>query len=885
MWWSAVLCVCVLAATLPEYNGERVPCRYQQEACECNEDWRECEFELEIEELQTFTSYQLQEGRMPVRGSGGATYYFNDRGEYVSVREDAGSCYITPPFTSEEIFQDNDCSIPATVDGKTFRSFIGVNGLIPGPTLIVYEGQYVAVDVTNRLTSEGTSIHWHGIHQRNTSWMDGVGLISHCPIKAGSSFRYIFRATPPGTHWYHSHTGAQRTDGLFGALIVKERTANLESITAALRLGEFVDEPGSYTISLLDWQRESSLDLFTQIHSTLGFYTDREVDEIPNEMHTRYERTRSSDGVEVGPVPYWSGLINGRGRHALPNTEVVNRRQTRLSIFDVDPGNLYRFRLIGAQSLYAYMFSIDEHQLTVIATDGVFIEPTTVDFIIIHSGERYDFLLNTNAPSRGNYWIRAQTLEVDTTSRFLPGHTAEAILHYNTASMPLSRSSYSEVTSTPVQCSPTNMCQAINCPFERFPATFGINCIHLHTLMALQDSPELPPLLQPNDIKFFNFGFEGDRQTSAINGRNFILPMAPYQTYSGQYVRDMEDTNIQTCQNCRQELRTVNGRQMYMPSEACTCIHVETIGGSSFNSDESQQPTVMMVLSAVGDMQSGNRNFSHPVHLHGHSFYVVHIEHGTTPDGVLTDNAREVVCDQDDFLCLSPDWRGGSQPAFLQRYSDDEMTFRRNTIRKDTVIVPAGGYVVIAFRANNPGYWFLHCHIESHQLEGMAVLIQEYPDSEHNPPPNGINNCTNFYWTFEEFYQAISGTLPTTTPFPINSPGVIGIIAGLGVSGVLNIILFIVTVTLACTCCKQRKKLKTYKTSPQIPEAKHQPTEPKPSPTHQVKQTHTHYVQQTGQDRQVTMTGVSVSGGNVFAMQQMQSPSMMQQTSVVKVGL
>ena len=760
----------MLAAVLPEANGEQVPCRYQQEVCECNESWRECEFELEIEELQTFTSYHLREGRIPVRGSGGATYYFNDRGEYVSVRyniPDAGSCFnFSQSFLSEETFTNNSCSIPATVDGISFRSFIGVNGLIPGPTLIVYEGQYVAVNVTSRLTSEGTSIHWHGIHQKRTPWMDGVGLVSHCPIKAGSSFRYIFRATPAGTHWYHSHTGAQRTDGLFGALIVKEPSANLESITAALGLGNFEDQPGSHTLSLLDWQRESSLDLFTHIHSTLGFYTNRPVDEIPNEMHTRYERTVSSDRVEVGPVPYWSGLINGRGRHALPDTE-VNRRQTRLSTFNVEPGNLYRFRLIGAQSLYAYMFSIDGHQLTVIATDGVFIEPVMVDFIIIHSGERYDFLLNTSAPEE-NYWIRAKTLEVNTTTgQFLPGHTAEAILHYNTASMPLLEPDYDQVESTPPQCNSTNQCTAINCPFERFPATFGINCVHLHNLTALQDSPELPPLVQPNDTMFFNFGFEGDRQTSAINGRNFILPTAPYQTYSGQYMRDRDDSNVQTCDNCQQQI--IDGSPM--PSESCTCIHVAAINESSFNSNETQQPTVMMVLSAVGNITLRNRDFSHPIHLHGHSFYVVHIGHGNTPDGVLTDNARDVVCDQYDFLCINPRWEGGNQPAFLQQYSDDGMTFRRNTIRKDTVIVPAGGYVVIAFRANNPGYWFLHCHIESHQLEGMAVLIQEYPDSEHSPPPDGINNCTNFYWSFEEFNRTITGTAA-----PTQAPGIIAFI-------------------------------------------------------------------------------------------------------------
>ena len=29
-----------------------------------------------------------------------------------------------------------------------------------------------------------------------------------------------FLADPPGTHWYHSHLGTERTDGLSGALIV-----------------------------------------------------------------------------------------------------------------------------------------------------------------------------------------------------------------------------------------------------------------------------------------------------------------------------------------------------------------------------------------------------------------------------------------------------------------------------------------------------------------------------------------------------------------------------------------------------------------------------------------------------------------------------------------
>jgi hypothetical protein len=38
---------------------------------------------------------------------------------------------------------------------------------------------------------------------------------------------------------------------------------------------------------LLDWQRESSLDLFVQIHSSLGYYEDTAVDEVPKRNNRR----------------------------------------------------------------------------------------------------------------------------------------------------------------------------------------------------------------------------------------------------------------------------------------------------------------------------------------------------------------------------------------------------------------------------------------------------------------------------------------------------------------------------------------------------------------------------------------------------------------------
>ena len=115
------------------------------------------------------------------------------------------------------------CTDPITVDSTTFKTILAINKQFPGPTLIVREGQIVAVDVHNNLSTEGITVHWHGQHQMKTNFMDGVGLVTQCPIQPGSSFRYILEASPSGTFWYHSQMGSQRANGLFGALIVKKK--------------------------------------------------------------------------------------------------------------------------------------------------------------------------------------------------------------------------------------------------------------------------------------------------------------------------------------------------------------------------------------------------------------------------------------------------------------------------------------------------------------------------------------------------------------------------------------------------------------------------------------------------------------------------------------
>ena len=48
-----------------------------------------------------------------------------------------------------------------------------------------------------------------------------------------------------------------------------------------------------------------------------------------------------------------------------------------------------------------------------------------------------------------------------------------------------------------------------------------------------------------------------------------------------------------------------------------------------------------------------------------------------------------------------------------------------NPPRRDVALLPKGGYLIIAFKADNPGSWLLHCHIAWHASSGLAMQIME----------------------------------------------------------------------------------------------------------------------------------------------------------------
>jgi len=715
------------------FDSNVVSCSDKTPICECpNPEEETCTFsELEVTELQTFVSYKYEkkEEKVPVEtyasgtkryvppvmmslflkrlqtkankhDSPGDVYYLSGRGfttalppkphdEDTFLPPEYGKCFFSEQITNDQFFEDHNCSSPATVDGVTYRMYIGVNGQMPGPTLIAYENQVVKIRVRNKLTSEAISVHWHGFHQDLTPWMDGVGFISQPPILPGAYFDYIFNVSEPGSYWYHSHVGAQRTDGLFGAFIVKEAKGKTINDYEELTGGEEVeDKPQNHTLTLLDWERESSLSVFVRIHSTLGFFPNNEIGRVPSQFVSLNNRSRSIDGVEVGPVPFWSGLINGKGRHTRETYSV-------LSEFKVNKGHNYRFRLIGAQSLYAFKFSIDMHKLTVIASDSRFIKPRKVDYIIIHAGERYDFILHADQEV-SNYWIRAETLEANVRDT----HLAEAILHYEGAEEPDPWNKYVDIKDRKRTCSWRRKCSALNCPFKEFPYSMHTSCIHLDQIEAFSRSgdeeEEVPPHLLPADDDnqlFFNFGFEGRSLTSAINGFNFHLPTTPYQTYCDQYDADLNNKDGES-EDGVCHLFNPTPEDDDKSVDYLSCIHVRTIAQSAqYQRDQKSYPSINFVLSAVGNIDKKLNDFSHPIHLHGHHFRVIAVEHGEyNRDKTLKDNNKDVTCGnldgETDLRCHNPKWANGL-PHHLEKFHNPKRV--KNAVLKDTVIVPAGG--------------------------------------------------------------------------------------------------------------------------------------------------------------------------------------------------
>ena len=259
------------------------------------------------------------------------------------------------------------------------RMAFAVNGSVPAPTLRWKEGDTVTVRVSNTL-NEMTSIHWHGIVLPAN--MDGVPGVSFHGVRPDETFVYRFTVRQSGTYWYHSHSGFQEQRGLYGALIIDPSRPEPFSCDRehVVMLTDWTDENPERVFAKL--KKQSSYYNFHQ--RTLGdFFGDIRKNGLDATLADRRMwaemRMNPTDIADVSGATY-TYLMNG-----------VPPAGNWTGIFK--PGERVRLRVINGSAMSYFDVRIPGLKMTVVAADGQYVHPVTVDELRIATAETFDVLV------------------------------------------------------------------------------------------------------------------------------------------------------------------------------------------------------------------------------------------------------------------------------------------------------------------------------------------------------------------------------------------------------------------------------------------------------------------------------------------------------------
>jgi manganese oxidase len=193
-----------------------------------------------------------------------------------------------------------------TAVGMSFAA-LAYNGMVPGPTIRVTEGDKVRLNVTNEMT-QSTAVHFHGLLVPNA--MDGVPFITQPVITPGTTSTYEFTIRNAGTHMYHSHHNAaeQVTRGLLGAFIVDPADTSREPEVDADYIMVLNDSTLGFTIN------GKSFPYTQPIVATLGQkirvrYMNEGYMIHPMHLHGIPQLVFAKDGYHL-PSPYMCDTLN-----------------------------------------------------------------------------------------------------------------------------------------------------------------------------------------------------------------------------------------------------------------------------------------------------------------------------------------------------------------------------------------------------------------------------------------------------------------------------------------------------------------------------------------------------------------------------------------------
>ena len=265
-------------------------------------------------------------------------------------------------------------NVAVRVDGKISRA-VGVNGTVPAPLIRLKEGQKVRLKVTNTLDEE-SSIHWHGLLVPFA--MDGVPGVSFPGIAARSTFTYEFPLVQSGTYWYHSHSGYQEEDGLYGPIVVDPAGADPVAFER------------EHVLVLSDHSPMSGATIFRKLKQMGGGYFNHQRLTLSGQLAgrdlTAAERREWAkmrmDPADIADVTgsTYTYTVNGHG----PSDNWTG-------LFKA--GERVRLRIINAAAQTNFNVRIPDLPMTIVASDGQNVRPVTVDEFQIGVAETFDVIV------------------------------------------------------------------------------------------------------------------------------------------------------------------------------------------------------------------------------------------------------------------------------------------------------------------------------------------------------------------------------------------------------------------------------------------------------------------------------------------------------------
>ncbi|XP_022684582.1 laccase-21 [Setaria italica] len=392
-----------------------------------------------------------------------------------------------------------------------------------------------------------------------------------------------------------------------------------------------------------------------------------------------FEETKRGGDVNISDA----NTINGQPGDQFPCSKNGTFRML------VEHGKTYLLRVINAGLTNDTFFGVAGHRLTVVGTDGRYLKPFTVESIMISPGQTMNALLEADRPTDGSgnsrYYMAARTFTGNGLQ--LKSGNATAILEY---------------TDAPPSAGPPDF---PNLPTDDNAAATAYTA-QLRSLVTKDHPVDVPTHIDEHMLVTIAMNFLpcgtndtctspiGSRLAASLNNVSFVAPSvdvldAYYYSIQGVYEPDFPN-------NPPFILNITDSLPLNLSfTKRGTKVKVVEYGA-----------VVEVVFQDTGILAAE----SHPMHLHGFSFYVVGRGFGN-----FDKNKHPAT-----YNLVDPPYQ-------------------------NTVSVPKAGWAAIRFRAANPGVWFMHCHFERHMVWGMNMVFivknGKTPDAQMMPRPSTMPKC------------------------------------------------------------------------------------------------------------------------------------------------